>query len=294
MARRTETPTAKRSGYPNLAVYNAPEVTGHYAALDYLSACEKKLFDAYLRPGADILDLGVGGGRTTGYLSAIARRYVGVDYAPDMIEVCRVKYPSLDFRTADAIDLSIFPDGSFDAVVFSFNGIDYIVPNTGRERCLQECHRVLRTGGTLVFSSHNPRAVFVRPLWNQQRVRTFAERLVGHQSIWLTPLTVAATGAKAILTVARASVASVRRILTRVPRTMFWKGKGWMWEPSHGGLTLHYAIPSQVIEEVEEHGFRLLQVLGDDYPRPSRRYITDWYYYVFAKNADRESKESCT
>jgi hypothetical protein len=74
---------------------------------------------------------------------------------------------------------------------------------------------------------------------------------------------------------------------------MFWKGKGWMWEPSHGGLTLHYAIPSHVINEVEGHGFSLLQVLGDDYPRPSRQYITDWYYYVFAKKADGESAESC-
>jgi ubiquinone/menaquinone biosynthesis C-methylase UbiE len=290
---RREATTAKRTDNPNLAVYNAPEVTEHYAALNYLSECEKKLFDTYIRPGADILDLGVGGGRTTSYLKAMVRHYVGVDYAPEMIEICRAKYPSVDFRTADASDLSIFPDGSFDAVVFSFNGIDYIVPDAGRQRCLQGCHRVLRKGGTLLFSSHNPRAIFVRPLWNQQRVRAFAEKLVGRESFLLTPLTMVATGAKATLTVMRASVASIRRVVTRVPRKMFWKGKGWMWEPSHGGLTLHYAIPSHVINEVEGHGFSLLQVLGDDYPRPSRQYITDWYYYVFAKKADGESAESC-
>jgi ubiquinone/menaquinone biosynthesis C-methylase UbiE len=146
--------------------------------LNYLGG-EKKA-DGYIRRGADILDLGVGGGRTMGYLSAIARRYVGVDYAFEMIDVCRAKYPSLDFLTADASDLVIFPDGSFEAVVFSFNGIDYIVPDAGSQRCLQECHRVLRNGGTLVFSSHNPRAIFVRPLRDQPRGSKLCRRVGRH------------------------------------------------------------------------------------------------------------------
>jgi hypothetical protein len=101
------------------------------------------------------------------------------------------------------------------------------------------------------------------------------------------------TSAKATITAARAAVASGLRTLRRVPCAVPWKGKGWPWDPSYGGRTLHYATLSHVIEEVEGHGFRLLQLLGDDYPRPSRRHITDWYYYVFAKNADRESTESC-
>ncbi len=139
-----------------------------------------------------------------------------------------------------------------------------------------------------MFSTHNPRAILVRPLWNPQRVRRFAESLVGRGSHLGTPHR-GRDVRKAVTTVLRAGAESASRILRRVPRAMFWKGNGWLWDSSHGGLTLHYAIPSHVIAEVEKHGFRFLQVLGDDYPRPSRPYITDWYYYVFAKSADGDS-----
>ena len=38
-----------------------------------------------------ILDLGVGGGRTTPHLSSIAARYVGADYAAEMVARCQDK-----------------------------------------------------------------------------------------------------------------------------------------------------------------------------------------------------------
>jgi SAM-dependent methyltransferase len=278
---------------PNLPVYSSRAVAAHYAALNYLSPCEQALFACYLKSGMFILDLGVGGGRTTAYLSSLAGRYVGLDYSPAMVEACRTKYPCLEFHIADAADLSLFADCSFDAVIFSFNGIDYLFPDEKRAKCLQECRRILKSEAVLVFSSHNPRAILVRPLWDQRRVRSVAESLVGSQSIWLGLLTAAVTCAKVGLTVLRAATDSGNRILRRVPRAMFWRGKGWLRDSSHGGLTQHYATPSQVIAEAEEHGFQLLRVLGDDYPRTSEKYITDWYYYVFVKSAATEKTQSC-
>jgi ubiquinone/menaquinone biosynthesis C-methylase UbiE len=282
-----------RPGDSNLAVYDSTQVAEHYARLDYLTECEQAIFKAHLRPGMNILDLGVGGGRTTGYLASIAKRYVGVDYALKMVEACRAKFPGLEFHTADAADLSVFRDGSFDAVVFAFNGIDYVVPDANRERCLQECRRLLRCNGVLVFSTHNPRAVFVRALWDQQRVRTFATSLAGEKGYLLGPVTAGATCAKAVISACRAAAESAGRIARRVPRAMFWRGEGWLRDPSHGGLTQHYATPAKVIAETEQYGFQMLQVLGDDYPRVSRRYITDWYYYVFAKRSGGEQIHSC-
>src|SRR5271157_976370 len=91
---------------PNILTYNAPEVAEYYAGLNYLTACERQLFEAYLRPGMAILDLGVGGGRTTAYLSSIASRYAGVDYASEMIASCRKKFPQLEFDVGNAADLS--------------------------------------------------------------------------------------------------------------------------------------------------------------------------------------------
>ena len=69
----------------NLEIYNAPDVTAYYAALNYLTPCERLLFDTYISTGSAILDLGVGGGRTTPYLASRAARYVGVDNAEAMV-----------------------------------------------------------------------------------------------------------------------------------------------------------------------------------------------------------------
>ena len=286
-------PQMDPAGDPNRSVYDSPEVAQHYAGLNYLSACEQHLFQKHLRRGSDILDLGVGGGRTTSHLSSIARRYVGVDYAPRMVEACRTKFPGLEFHAMDAADLSTFENSSFDAVVFAFNGIDCLVPDANRKRCLQECGRVLRHGGLAILSVHNPHAIFVRALWDQDRVRRFARKLVRGQSKMLGPVTAGVTCAKALITTSRAARASAARIVKRVPHPMFWKGEGWMRDSAHGGLTLHYAEPTRVVAEAEAHGFAAVQVLGDDYPRPSRRYITDWYYYVFAKRNKTARRQPC-
>src|SRR4029077_3110752 len=123
---------------PNISTYNAPSVVGYYAALNCLTPCEQLLFDTYLRPGMAILDLGVGGGRTTAYLSSIAARYVGVDYASEMIAACRKKFPRLEFQRENVSDLSRFATSSFDAVVMAFNGMDYVIPDEFRFRAVQE------------------------------------------------------------------------------------------------------------------------------------------------------------
>ena len=84
----------------NLGVYSAPEIVALYAGLDYLTSAEQLLFRTYIPPGAVLMDLGVGGGRTTPYLSSIASTYVGVDYSEEMIRACRTKCPMLRFEVA--------------------------------------------------------------------------------------------------------------------------------------------------------------------------------------------------
>jgi ubiquinone/menaquinone biosynthesis C-methylase UbiE len=54
----------------------------------------------------------------------------------------------------DACDLS-FKSNEFDAVVFSFNGIDCLYPYEKRIQALSEFRRILKPGGFFVFSSHN-------------------------------------------------------------------------------------------------------------------------------------------
>jgi len=164
---------------PNRAVYDAPAVAAHYARLEYLSACEQMLFETYLRRGMKILDVGVGGGRTTPYLAALASHYIGIDYAPAMISACRDKFPDVEFRLGHAEDLKEFNRASFDSVVLAFNSLDYVIPDSARAKALAEFHRVLKPGGILIVSSHNPRAILHRLTWNARRLDALAERVAG-------------------------------------------------------------------------------------------------------------------
>jgi SAM-dependent methyltransferase len=268
---------------PNLPVYNRPDVAAHYAALNYLTPCEQILFQTYLANGIAVLDLGVGGGRTTPYLSALARRYVGLDYAEEMIASCRRRYPGLEFQTTDATDLSQFADGSFDAVVMAFNGMDYVIPDESRLHCLREIKRILADRGVLIFSSHNPRAILVRPSWNRQRVEALAKQTPGRSSILFRLLVGGLIGVRALAAFARATASSLVRAAKRLPTRAFWRGEGHLLDPAHGGLRTHCAVPNLVEREISSLGFQLVRVLGDDYPRPSFEYATDWYYYVFTK-----------
>ena len=147
----------------NLQIYNSTEIAAHYAGLSQITPCEHLLFQKYVRDGAVVLDLGVGGGRTTPYLSNRSSAYLGLDYAPEMVRICRAKFPNLEFKVGDASDLTDIGSHSFDAVVAAFNVLDYVIGSDKRQSCWRECYRVLKPGGVLIFSSHNPRAVVVRP-----------------------------------------------------------------------------------------------------------------------------------
>ncbi len=267
----------------NLSVYRAPEVVAHYASLEYLTPCERFLFETFLKPGIALLDLGVGGGRTSRYLSGVASYYAGVDYSEDMVRVCRNKLPALQFEVADAADLAMFDDAAFDAVVFSFNGIDYLAPDERRHQCLRECHRVLKPGGVFIFSSHNPHSLIVGWDWNWKHLRFSADKISKGKRFLAGPALVGLACAKMLLSLWRTLVRSIPRALRRISTRTFWRGGGYLLDPSHGGLLTHCAVPRLVVAELDHHQFKLLTQLPEDYPRPSRRWSTRWFYYAFRK-----------
>jgi len=268
----------------NLAIYAKPEIAEIYAGMTFLAASEQALFEKYLRPQLSILDLGVGGGRTTPSLSHLASYYVGVDYSEAMVQACRRKFPDLRFEVRDAADLSSFADSSFDAVVFSYNGLDYLAPDCKRHDCLRECYRVLRDEGILIFSSHNPRSLFLGLGWDQQRLNTLANKLMGGVPPLSYVARAALTCVRAGWGLLRSGARAIPRASRRLPKRTFWRGEGYLIDPSHGGLLTHCGVPARVVEELASFRFKLLQILPEDYPRKGGLYSTRWYYYAFSKN----------
>ncbi|MDO8660304.1 MAG: methyltransferase domain-containing protein [Candidatus Woesearchaeota archaeon] len=134
----------------------------------YLTPAEQELVSTRFK--GRILDMGCGCGRTTVPLHEKGFDVVGFDIAQDMINFAHAKFPNIPFHVMDASNLE-FPDNSFDTLFFSYCGIDYLHPFQKRIACLNECFRVLKRGGVLIYSSHNSLAL---PNYckNLQRIRT--------------------------------------------------------------------------------------------------------------------------
>ena len=158
----------------NRAAYESPHAVEAYRRARDLQPAEAAILDRFRDrlSAARMLDLGVGGGRTTWHFAPLVREYVGIDYSAPLIEDCRPRFrhmPNVELRVCDARDLSAFGDAAFDFILFSYNGLDY-VDGDGRGRALAEIRRVLRRGGCFVFSSHNlqfaPELYKVRFSWS--------------------------------------------------------------------------------------------------------------------------------
>jgi SAM-dependent methyltransferase len=151
----------------NQKTYAKAQVLDYYDGLSELFPAEKVLFEKLSQKIKDskVLDIGVGGGRTTKYLLPLASDYTGVDYVPEFVERVKRKYDGGNFLCGDARNLKEIADETFDFVLFSYNGID-AVGHEDRLKVLKEIRRVLKTGGTLMFSSHNrDYRHFGKPYW---------------------------------------------------------------------------------------------------------------------------------
>ena len=140
----------------NLNTYNSFNVINWYVDLNGITKVEEFLFEsnANILTNATVLDVGVGGGRTTAYLLDKCAKYIGIDYSQGFVDVVKQKYPKANIQLADARDLIQFEDKKFDIVNFSFNGIDYVDLND-RKKILSEINRVLKPNGLFFFSTHN-------------------------------------------------------------------------------------------------------------------------------------------
>lgn len=107
---------------------------------------------ARLSPGRRALELGCGTGLFLGQVARSAATLVGVDLSPDLLARARARLggqANVYLARVDAHRLP-FPDASFDAVYGSS-----ILHHLDLEPALREAKRVLRPGGSVVFTEPN-------------------------------------------------------------------------------------------------------------------------------------------
>jgi SAM-dependent methyltransferase len=239
----------------NLVRYRTPSVVSYYAAATQLQPAERELFNKHLQPNTSILDIGVGGGRTTPYLAELARHYVGIDYSEEMVRACRSRYPGERFELCDASDLTMFADETFDAVIFSFNGIDMLGPEE-RSRCFSEVARVLADNGKFIFSSHNARLLAVAPV------------LRGASPI------------RGVLRLGRAGVRTLQFATRTIRSGAYRAGEGYVRDPAHGGLWTYTSTPRTLEPQLSVAGLKIVDALNAGMPDPKPTWLTPWFYYA--------------
>ena len=137
---------------------------------DLVDDLEVELAAQYVK-GVDVLEVGCGTGLVLRRIAPIARRAVGIDLSPAMLE--RARKRGLDVREASADELP-FEDASFD-VALSFKTLPH-VPDLSR--ALSEMARVVRPGGVLIAELYNPRSAraFIKRWLPPGRVGSGTER----------------------------------------------------------------------------------------------------------------------
>lgn len=247
----------------NKETYEAEDVVKGYSTESHLFEPEATVLDIFRDRlnNMRMLDIGIGGGRTTCNFAHMAKEYVGIDYSENMVNACKKRFPdlssSISFMVCDVRSMKIFEDGYFDFILFSYNGIDAI-SHRDRLKALQEIKRVCKRGGYFCFSSHNLQGIG----------QLFAPRL-------------SANPVRTLKKIARYFL--LRPTVKKLKRSRY----AMIRDGAHNHRLVQYYIkPEEQVEQLKDAGFRNVRVYsldGKEVEDKSRLgTINDmlWLYYL--------------
>ena len=120
-----------------------------------------RILEKHLPATATILDLGAAAGAYTFPLSERGYKMYLADLSEDLVAKAREKIHKTDNKnivacdTVNAVDLGIYGDKQFDAVLL-MGPLYHLLEENERNQCVKEVSRVLKNGG-LVFAAFIPR-----------------------------------------------------------------------------------------------------------------------------------------
>ncbi len=122
--------------------------------LNSLFPDEVYLIDRYLQPDLKTVEAGTNGGRILFQLRAKGfSSLAGFDYVPKLIDaaIARDVERTIDFAVGDAVALT-YADNSFDQIIYLQQIICLIENESDRLQAVREAYRILKPGGTGIFS----------------------------------------------------------------------------------------------------------------------------------------------
>lgn len=140
------------------------EVINYYTSFDEWGRLERESLEftinmhhiiGNLPQTGRILDNGAGPGKYALQLAKLGYQMTLSDITPKVVEIATVKakeealYDQFEgFHVLDAVDMSIFPDNHFDAVMM-LGPLYHLQSEDQRTKAVQELHRVTKPGGTV-------------------------------------------------------------------------------------------------------------------------------------------------
>lgn len=152
--------------------FECSDVVADYAkAVDEVGLwkSEEKIICEYVGKSAAIVELGCGAGRIG---INLARRgfenVLSTDFSENMVRVAKafIEGESLKMKAevCDATNIK-YPDASFDAAIFGFNGLMQIPKSANRKTAVENIFRILKDGGVFIFTTHDREVPKHRHYW---------------------------------------------------------------------------------------------------------------------------------
>lgn len=150
----------------NKDVYSTVEFDRWARRADLLSD-ERFVIERFLQRNLHTLEAGTAGGRILLAMKQMGfTALAGYDFVPGLIAQARQRDTDgvIDFQVQDATDLR-YADASFDQILYLQQILCLIEPVEKRALALHEAYRILRPGGTAIFSFLSYEARAANPLY---------------------------------------------------------------------------------------------------------------------------------